>query len=232
VTEAQSFSTGEIRAVLGKAIEQQAAKQGSTKLGFADLLAVAAEVGVDADSLREASRALRAPGSSAPIVPAAPPASSLDESDAWIRRQRRDFHRHAGIYFIVNAGLLVLGLVLLSFTPWWVWFLPALAWGVGLAIHGVVALTANKDDWKEHHAAMQAWHESRRRRHEERMAGVHGGRRGRQRIEAPPRSAMGAPPREAAPERVRVAAVDTGREQAAEEEAAVAETREPERRRR
>ena len=52
---AQQFSTSEVREVLGKAIEQQAAKQGSTKLGFDELLAVAAEVGmgIDVESLRE-----------------------------------------------------------------------------------------------------------------------------------------------------------------------------------
>jgi serine/threonine-protein kinase len=232
-TEAQRFSTSEVRAVLGKAIEQQAVKQGTVKLGFADLLAIAAEVGVDADSLREASRALRAGSAPATTGGTAPPAawseSSLAKNDAdrdvWIRRQRRDFHRHAGVYVIVNAALLVLGLILLSFTPWWIWFLPGLAWGVGLAIHGMVALTANKDDWSEHQQEMHDWHESRRRRHEERMAAIHGGRRGRQRIEAPPRET-------AAPERVRVDAVDTGREQAAEDEAVAAEPRERGRRRR
>src|SRR5260370_30573451 len=59
-TEAQRFSTGEVRDVLAKAIDQQAERQGSTKLGFEDLLAVAAEVGIDPDSLRQPSRALRA----------------------------------------------------------------------------------------------------------------------------------------------------------------------------
>ncbi len=60
-TAAQRFSTEEVREVLAKAVERQAEKEGSTKLGFDDLLAIAAEVGVDPESLREASRALRAP---------------------------------------------------------------------------------------------------------------------------------------------------------------------------
>ena len=59
-TAAQRFSTGEVRDVLARAIDQQAERQGSIKLGFEDLLAVAAEVGIDPDSLREATRALRA----------------------------------------------------------------------------------------------------------------------------------------------------------------------------
>jgi serine/threonine-protein kinase len=159
-TAAQLFSTTEVREVLAKAVERQAKEQPSTKLRFEDLLAVAAEVGVDADSLREASRALRVKGE--PVDTA--------KRDAWLRRRRRDFRRHAGVYFIVNAALLVLGLVLLPFTPWWIWFLPALGWGVGLAIHALVALTSDEDDWREHEEGMQWWKEQRDRRHEERMA--------------------------------------------------------------
>ena len=61
---------------------------------------------------------------------------------------------------------------LLRFTPWWIWVLPALAWGVGLAIHALVALTSDEDDWLEHEQGMQWWREQRRRRHDERMARI------------------------------------------------------------
>ena len=124
-TEAQRFSTGEVRDVLARAIDQQAERQGSTKLGFEDLLAVAAEVGIDPDSLREASRALRA----SKQEPSATSGEFAKKRDAWIRQQRLNLYRHAGVYGIVNAAILVLGLVLLSFTPWWIWFLPLLALG-------------------------------------------------------------------------------------------------------
>jgi len=80
--------------------------------------------------------------------------------------------RHAAVYAIVNGAILLLGLVLLSMTPWWIWVLPALAWGVGLAIHALVALTSDEDDWLEHEQSMQWWHEQRRRRHDERMARI------------------------------------------------------------
>jgi serine/threonine-protein kinase len=151
-TMAQRFSTSEVREVLGRAIEQQAARENSTKLGFDELIAIAAEVGVDVESLREASRTLRSRGEEreTALVRAA-------QRDAWLRQQRLVFYRHAGIYAIVNAALLMLGLVLLSFTPWWLWFLPALGWGVGLAIHGLVAFTANEHDWIEHNQGMQWW---------------------------------------------------------------------------
>jgi serine/threonine-protein kinase len=260
-TAAQQFSTAEVREVLGKALESQAER--STKLGFEDLLAVAAEVGVDPESLREASRALRA-RSSAPQEPtpsAAITASRTEEGQAWVRRQRRDFFRHAGVYAIVNAALLFLGLVILGpWTPWWVWFIPVLAWGVGLAIHGLVALTAHEDDWKEEQQSLTRWREQRQRRHEERMALLTGRRplhppdrreqerlerereRERQREQRRERKDAAKAQRrvEAAPdpdrERLRVAPqaepMDTGRELAAEEEAAAAVERGERRQRR
>jgi eukaryotic-like serine/threonine-protein kinase len=163
-TAAQRFTTGEVREVLAKAIEREAAEQGSTKLRFEDLLAVGAEVGIDAESLRDASRALRA---AAPQTAAT--GSAIAERDAWIRRRRRNFVRHAGIYAIVNGAMFVLGLILLAWVPFWVWLLPALAWGIALAIHGLVALTSNEDDWDEERRDTEQWLENRRRRHEEKM---------------------------------------------------------------
>jgi serine/threonine-protein kinase len=143
------------------------------------------------------------------------------------------FFRHAGVYVIVNAALLVLGLVLLSFTPWWIWFLPPLAWSIGLAIHGLMAMTTNEADWKEHTEGMKSWEESRRRRHEVALARA-----------ADPR-ARGRGPRREEPrrrveqltseqEKLRVA-VDTGGARAAaaeEDEAGLAEPPEEKRRRR
>jgi hypothetical protein len=210
-TEAQRFSTGEVRDVLAKAIDQQAERQGSAKLGFEDLLAVAAEVGIDPDSLREASRALRA----SKQEPSATGGEFVKKRDAWIRQQRLMLYRHAGIYGIVNAAILVLGLGLLSFTPWWIWFLPALGWGIGVAIHALVALTASEEDFREHDAGMKWWHEDQRRRHDERMA-----RRAPHEaphIEAPAERGARF---ELSPGKVRVAPADTEGERDAEEEAA------------
>ena len=223
-TEAQRFSTGEVRDVLAKAIDQQAERQGGAKLGFEDLLAVAAEVGIDPDSLREASRALRA----SKQEPSATGGDFVKKRDAWMRQQRLTLYRHAGIYGIVNAAILVLGLVLLSFTPWWIWFLPLLGWGIGLAIHALVALTASEEDFREHDEGMKWWHENQRRRHDERMA-----RRAPHeapRLEAPAERGARF---ELSPDKVRVAPADTGRERDAEEEAAaMAEDRKAEPRRR
>jgi eukaryotic-like serine/threonine-protein kinase len=232
-TEAQRFSTGEVREVLERALDQQEAARGEgSKLRFEDLLAVAAEVGIDPGVLRDASRAIRTrgPGPQPAAIPAPPPvdpATDAAKRDAWLRRTRRTFYRHAGIYGIINGALLVLGLVLLSFTPWWVWFIPALGWGIGLAIHALTALTANEDDWREHSDQMQWWLGRQQQRHAERMARGERGRRGGRRVEVP---AVPPPPLRVEEERLRVA--DTGRERRAEEEAAVAEEREVERRKR
>ena len=221
-TAAQLFSTSEVHEVLGKAVERQAQAQQSTKLGFDDLLAIAADVGIDPDSLREASRALRVRKDESALL-----ALDARKRDAWLRQQRRNLSRHAGIYAIVNAAILVLGLILLPFTPWWLWFLPALGWGVGLAIHALVALTANEDDFAEHEAGMRWWEESRRREHDERMA--HSVGRGpaahhaRIDLESEVES-------EVAPGKLRVAADTRGAQEAAPHEAEELERRPPERR--
>jgi len=217
VTAAQVFSTSEVSEVLGKAVERQAQAQGSPKLSFDDLLAVAAEVGIDPDSLREASRALRARKQSDSLAP------DRGKRDAWLRRQRRNFGRHAGVYLIVNAAILVLGLLMLSFTPWWIWFLPALGWGSGLAIHGFMALTANEDDFAEHEQGMRWWEEHRSKQLQQAAGERHDPAAPRARI------VVGS---EDEQDRLRIAADTRGEREAAEQEAEELETRAPEQRQR
>jgi serine/threonine-protein kinase len=221
-TEAQQFSTDQVRDVLARAVEQQAAKQG-TKLRFEDLLAVAAEVGVDEESLREASRALRKRNDDeAAPVPAPAAEAEASKLEQWKRRKRRAFFRHAGVFVIVNSALVLTGLVALSFLPMWIFLLPAIAWGIGLAIHGMVALSANEDDFAEENERMRWWREARDRRYEVAMArSAERGARGRNRVES-----VAAP-------RMRVAEPtggDTAR--VAEEEAAIAEVEQERQRRR
>ncbi|WP_438030190.1 protein kinase domain-containing protein [Sorangium sp. So ce233] len=230
-TEAQRFSTEEVRDVLARAIERQAsadggeppAPRGDARLGFDDLLAAAEEVGVAPEALREASRALRARDVERKAVE-----STAAERASWLRRKRRDFYRHLGIYVIVNAVLLVL-LGMVGVEQLWGLLVPLL-WAIGLAIHGLVAFTAHEDDWAEEAERMRWWHEHHRRRHEVAMARAIGGARPaaalRQRVEPVGGDRQG---------RVRVAAdtASSGMDHAdqAEEEAAVAVSR-PQRRRR
>ncbi|WP_437282444.1 protein kinase [Sorangium sp. So ce375] len=230
-TAAQRFSTEEIRDVLAQAIERQAsadggearAPRGDARLGFDDLLAAAEEVGVAPEALREASRALRARDAERKAG-----AATAAERAAWLRRKRRDFYRHLGVYLIVNAALLTLaflfGVVL------WASIIP-LGWAIGVAIHALVAFTAHEDDWAEEAERMRWWHEHHRRRHEVAMARAIGKDRRpaaalRQRIDEAEGDRRG---------RLRVEA-DTARSRAeqaeqAEDEAAVAVSK-PQRRRR
>lgn len=221
-TLAQRYSTQEVRDVLARAIEQQAAKNGDSRLGFDDLVAAAHEVGVDTETLREASRGLRVQEEQAPAE-----AGLVGDRNAWIRRQRRQFYRHAGVYVIIHIALLM-GLLLLfpAYLPYL--GIPALLWGIGLAIHGMIALTANEDDWAEEKEGMRWWHEQRRRRHEVALARaaekrstprLERGRAARQRVAARPEPAQA---------RVRVAA-DTDSSRVAEEEAELVESSEAKR---
>ena len=221
-TLAQRYSTQEVRDVLARAIEQQATKNSDSRLGFDDLLAAAHEVGVDTETLREASRGLRVHEEQAPAE-----AGIVGDRNAWIRRQRRQFYRHAGVYVIVHIALLM-GLLLLfpAYLPYL--GIHALLWGIGLAIHGMIALTANEDDWAQEKEGMRWWLEQRRRRHEVALARaaekrsaprLERGRAARQRVEARPEPVQA---------RVRVAA-DTDSSRIAEEEAELVESSEAKR---
>ena len=275
-TMAQRFSTQDVREVLSRAVDRQAEKEGAAKLGFEDLLAIAAEVGVDPESLREASRALRAKGDpkKEPSPRARGPAkeqspapegtgasggggdeqlvfgSTMGTVAQWLRRRKRELRIHAVVFGVVNVAVLVLGLVLLSFTPWWIWPMVPLLWGIGLAIHAYWALTLTEDDWAEEKDQRRFWMEERRRRHEERLAAIQRGVPFGPAGPVPPWMRMGQPPRDLQPpipreatrgprprgeagarvpqgeaereERLRLAS-DTNSEQAAEEEASEAE---------
>ncbi|MGK3983141.1 protein kinase [Sorangium sp. So ce136] len=191
-TAAQRFSTDQVRDVLARAIERQAsadggAPRGDARLGFDDLLAAAQEVGVDPEAVREASRALRARDAEEKTGLA-----TAAERAAWLRRQRRDFYRHLGVYLIVNSVLLVIGAVL--GVAIWVALVPLL-WAIGLGIHALVAFTANEDDWAQEVEGMRWWHEHHRRRHELAMARVAG---------------RGLPPAAAERQRIETARADRG----------------------
>ena len=143
---------------------------------------------------------------SRPMPEAGDERTDEEQRDAWLRRRRRQFHQHAGIYGIVVLGLLILAIYLQPLVPFWFWWIAVLGPGAGVAIHGVLALTLHEDDWPEERARREK--RARARRGAPRL-----------RVEALP------------PERGRVAA-DTGSRGAAEEEAAIEEAREAERPRR
>ena len=163
-TLARRYSEEEVRAILARAIDQQAAgPRDDGKLAFDDLLAAAQEVGVDTTTLREASRAvrLRAQESSELVDERA-------ERAAWIRRRRRGFKRHLGVYLIVNAAFFVLGVLTHGLPDT---LMPGLFWGIGLGIHGLRAFMADEDEWREARDRKRLI-EAKRRRREERAEAV------------------------------------------------------------
>ncbi len=114
---------------------------------------------------------------------------------------------------------------MLPFTPWWIWFLPALGWGVGLAIHALITFTADEHDFAEHEQGLRWWEESRRRKHDEQLA------LSTDRVAAAlhARIDVGS---QVERERLRVPADLRGELEAAEQEAEEAERRTPERQQR
>ena len=135
-TQLQRYSTEDVRDILSRAIEQQESKRADARLGFDDLLAAAREVGVDPETLREASRELRARGKA--------PAPSA-EFEQWRRRKRRKFFNHLGTYLVVNLAFVILAITNLDGG----FLYPGLWWGIGLGIHGLRTWMANEDDFRE-----------------------------------------------------------------------------------
>ena len=163
-TTARRYSEEEVRAILARAIDQQAtSSRDDGKLDYEDLLAAAQEVGVDTATLRNASRAVRLREQESAEL-----ADERAARDAWIRRNRRGFARHLGVYLIVNAAFLMLGMITRGFPGT---LIPGLFWGIGLGIHGLRAFMANEDDWVEARSR-QRKEEAKRRRREERAEAV------------------------------------------------------------
>ncbi|MFT3768693.1 MAG: protein kinase [Minicystis sp.] len=132
----QRYSTEEVREILTRAVERQEQQQ-DTRLRFDDLVAAAREVGVDEQTLREASRDLRARAEAAEAGSAA--------FEQWKQRKRRKFIRHLWVYVVVNIPMLVIALADLSIGP----LMPGLWWGIAVGIHAMRTFTAHEDDFRE-----------------------------------------------------------------------------------
>jgi eukaryotic-like serine/threonine-protein kinase len=215
------YSTEEVQEILARAVEQQEAKRGDTRLAFDDLVAAAREVGVDPEVLRAASRDLRTRQETQ--------ASEGAARDAWIRKKRRGFYRHFGIWVIVNVAMVLIGLTehgtLTDF------MVPGLLWGIGVAIHGLRAFMANEDDWREEKEKREQIDRKKRRRAQTIERAIDEGAAALLKTGELLRQRIGAP---SVPARVRVSAAavtDAEREAAAEEEAAAQQREQAERRR-
>jgi serine/threonine-protein kinase len=212
-TVLQRYSTEEVQEILSRAVEQQEHARADTRLGFDDLLAAAREVGVDGEILRQASRDLRAKQAVAADDGAA--------RDAWLRKKRRRFYRHLGIWAIVNTALLLMSFMGNSPGD----TLPvAVFWGIGVAIHALRTFTVHEDDWREEREKEEKKARKERRRAQAIDRALDEGASVLLKTGAALRRRVAAPP-PASADRVRVAAMDTGAgtDAAAEEEAAAAE---------
>lgn len=160
-TQLQRFSSGEVRQVLARAIEQQEERRPDTRLGFDDLVAAAREVGVSETVMRDVSRELRQAKETEPL------AATETNTDylVWRRRKRRSFVRHLGVYLAVNAVFLIFGLMSGKLFPF---LQPALWWAIGLVIHGLRAFMVDEDDFRD----AREKHDRHERRRNQRRAAV------------------------------------------------------------
>lgn len=161
-TDGQRYSTQQVRDILERAVERQA-QEPDTRLRFDELLAAAREVGVDEETLREASRDVRGRGEPRPEAP--PPAVAAPTDDdaayqAWRRRQRRGLWRHFAAFVIISGAFLLLGLLVgkLQLAAWTVF------WAMGLGVHAVHVLSASRDDWEDRKGKLTRRERRRRER--------------------------------------------------------------------
>lgn len=156
-TLSKRYTTDEVRGILALAIErQEQKKETGQRLGFDDLLAAAREVGVDEDVLREAGHILRKQREDADSR------AEFSASRALrIRRGKRSFKIHLGAWGIFCIAFLILGFFVEAL-PWTL--IPGLFWGIGVAMHGVVAFTEDGDDAEDEETEQDAWLRGKRRR--------------------------------------------------------------------
>jgi serine/threonine-protein kinase len=154
-TSLQRYSTEDVREILSRAVERQARGGSDARLGFEDLVEAAREVGVDEQTLRQASRELRDRGD------AEAPRASFEQ---WRRRKRRGFWRHFGVYAVVSLAFVLFPFIIgdpkaligMLQVPLW--------WGIGVGIHALRAFMANQDDYDEEREKQDRHQRKRQRR--------------------------------------------------------------------
>jgi hypothetical protein len=119
-----SYTREEVEEILRRALQRPQGAETSEE----ELLAVAREAGIPEESVRAAARELEA---------------TRDRDALRQRIQQADrvsLRLHAGLFALVNLGLLLLNLATNQATvtdsvPRWWFVYPFLAWGIGLAVH-------------------------------------------------------------------------------------------------
>jgi hypothetical protein len=160
------YSDDEVEEILRRAIEREA--KSARGLRRDDLVAAAAEIGIDATyvdhAIDEIEAEKRAKGRDA-SAERAEVAIAKDEEEAIRRRLRHRFYRHALVWLVVSMALFMMNMWSSPNTWWFFW--PNLSWGVIVAIHAIHALFPSeakieKEQWKKQRRASK-----RRRRDRE-----------------------------------------------------------------
>lgn len=176
------YSTQDLGQAIALALERKAKMEAEGgKYGFDDLTAAAREVGVEEHELRAALASLH------PVV--APPKEELDEER---RRSKQRLMRHAAMWGVFSVFFFLLDMATAG-GQWW--FVPALAWGVGVAAQAVayyfpVTLTPEEKEKKRLEREKRLAKLARKHEEERRKLGVRENKK--LRIEEPPRSAIAA----------------------------------------
>jgi len=148
------FGEGTMKLVIDRALALE--EQQSGGYSKSEVAAAAAEIGISEAAFREAAEALRAEkrallqAGMARTVPVAglATARSGEESlrERIIRRRRRAFLNHLIAYIGVN--LIIVSPMFLKDMSGKIWalFIPAIGWGIGLAIHFLNAFSKEVDD--------------------------------------------------------------------------------------
>jgi serine/threonine-protein kinase len=130
------FGEGTVKAVIGKALSLE--NQGG--YSKSELKDAALELGISEAALEEAASVIRAEK-----------ARALGEKadaklvERILVRRRRGFIHHFIAYLGINAIIAMPGLMHASAGKLWPFFIPAIAWGIGLAIHALRALSSYVD---------------------------------------------------------------------------------------
>jgi hypothetical protein len=130
------FNDATLKAIIGKALEVD--ERGGYSKG--ELREVALELGISEGALEEAARAIRGEKQRVAMREV-----EKRETDACalriIRRRRRRFLFHLIPYLGVNMIIMMPALMKDMGDKIWALFIPAVAWGIGLAIHALSAFS-------------------------------------------------------------------------------------------
>lgn len=143
------YSDEEARDILKRAVDFQ--QQDDFEYTREQLLDLGREMGLSQDAIVKAEQEYQAKRRiETPVVPASTTIEiPVEEEEIAFRRHRwLEFRQHLNIYVIVIGFLFLLNLFTSGLQETWFVF-PAMAWGIGLAIHFVTSRQTEGDDYEK-----------------------------------------------------------------------------------